>query len=260
MDTLRHEHIERTHVPPRSDLRMTTPPAQLAAMMRHDLPPQQAFNYRREAWLRWLGELPGVTETLEGLPDAVDRAMVAATVEQLIEREQVVPAFVTAMLWGHGRSNYGPSRTARVLAHASEAKAHSGAEIASDKLAESVRRARRDGAVEGYRYLNNEGHIHGLGPAFFTKWLYFVTARGQARAARAAPVLDALVITWLHTDADVRLRAGKTPDYQRYVDVLQAWGEPHRLNPVEVEERIFRLIRGDGAAPDKQMPKRPQSE
>jgi len=75
-----------------------------------------------------------------------------------------------------------------------------------DKLAQSVTIALRDGAVEGYRLVNNtDGKVAGLGPAFFTKWRYFVTARGDASSRVAAPVLDVLVLTWLRARG-VRLR------------------------------------------------------
>ncbi|WP_431843218.1 hypothetical protein [Calidifontibacter indicus] len=117
-----------------------------------------------------------------------------------------------------------------------------------EKLTEWVRIAREEGPVEGFRYLNNAGRLRGLGPAFFTKWLYFVTACGQARSERAAPVLDALIISWLKKYADTRLRHGKTPDYQHYIELLHGWGAPYGRTPAEVEESIFRLIRNDGAA------------
>lgn len=100
---------------------------------------------------------------------------------------------------------------------------------------------------EAYRWLNNaSGRVAGLGPAFFTTWLYFVTARGDATAPAASPVLDALVLTWLGSHG-VRLRAGCTDDFARYLDTLRTWGEPHDLAPAQVEERIFRLIRADSA-------------
>ena len=90
------------------------------------------------------------------------------------------------------------------------------------------------------------GLIGGLGAAFFTKWLYFITARGDAASVSAAPVLDVLVISWLASHGGPALRAGYTDDYARYVETLKSWGAPHGLTPVDVEERIFGLIRNDG--------------
>ncbi|MFC8181568.1 hypothetical protein ACFULT_22045 [Rhodococcus sp. NPDC057297] len=102
----------------------------------------------------------------------------------------------------------------------------------------------------GYRYLNNDGAIHGLGPAFFTKRLYFITTRGEPHSPAAAPILDALVVAWLQSAADIRIRAGRTDDFTRYIKLLEHWGSPTGHTPVEVEERIFRIIRND-AAPER---------
>lgn len=227
---------------------MTAPPQALEVSLRHALVPQKAFAYRRGAWLHSLGRFPGVETAVIELPAAVDRRIVATRVEELLECEHVVPAFVTAMIWGHGASNYGPFRTADILTAVGDPLRANISNAVLDRLHESIQRARHEGAVEGFRYLNNQGHIKGLGPAFFTKWLYFVTARGQERSAQAAPVLDQLVTSWLKCEAHIQLRTAKTPDYQRYVELLREWGQPHQLTPVEVEERIFRLIRSDGAS------------
>jgi hypothetical protein len=225
---------------------MTAAPPDLEPLLVGEHPPQRAFSYARDRWQTWTGHLDGVQEVLAGLPPALDRQTTAATVEALVPAN-VAGAFTVAMIWGHGASGYGPYRTARVLTGSA---APAGAPLSGDvglRLADSAEVARRDGAVEGYRFLNNRpGRITGLGPAFFTKWLYFVTARGQTTMAAAAPVLDALVLTWLGSRG-VTLRPGYTDDYARYVDLLGSWGEPHGLPPAAVEERIFRLIRDDGA-------------
>jgi len=204
------------------------------------------FAFSRERWLAWTEHLDGVPAVVESLPGSVDRATTARVVEDLLP-SNVAGAFTAAMIWGHGSSGYGPFRTARVLSGAKQPRGVGLSDAVVERLAQSVTIARRDGAVEGYRFLNNtDGKIAGLGPAFFTKWLYFVTARGDASSRVAAPVLDVLVLTWLGARG-VRLRAGYTDEYARYVDTLRDWGEPHGLAPAEVEERIFRLIRDDGA-------------
>ncbi len=182
---------------------------------------------------------------LAGLPPELDRATAAHLVEDLLPRD-VTAAFTVAMIWGHGSTGYGPYRTATILTASRSPKNVPVDATVRGRLGESVEVAREAGSVEGYRFLNNRpGKVSGLGPAFFTKWLYFVTARGEARSASAAPVLDGLVLAWL-TARGVPLRAGYTDDYARYVETLTHWGAPHGLAPVAVEERIFRLIRDDG--------------
>lgn len=224
---------------------MTTTPVDLEPLLSGHLPPQRAFRYSPDHWRAWTGHLDGVGEVLEGLPPALDRATTATVVNNVLTG-QVAAAFAVAMIWGHGTSGYGPYRTAAVLTASRRPAGLPLSPAVEDRLRESATVARDRGPVEGYRYLNNSpGKIAGLGPAFFTKWLYFVTVRGSMGTASAAPILDALVLGWLAARA-VPLRAGCTDDYARYVELLGSWGKPHGLAPAEVEERIFRLIRNDG--------------
>jgi len=226
---------------------VTHAPAALQTILDGDHTPQKAFTYPRDRWNKWLAGVDGVPPLLEDLPPALDRRQTALLVEDLLPLD-VAGAFTTSMIWGHGWSGYGPYRTARIL---TDAKSPAGLPASPDVLArlgESADVARAEGAVEGYRCLNNQpGKIRGLGPAFFTKWLHFVTARGDTTAPEAAPVLDSLVIRWLDQQADLTLRAGYTDDYARYLELLSTWGDPHDLSPAQVEERIFGLIRNDGA-------------
>jgi hypothetical protein len=224
---------------------MTTTPVDLEPLLSADQSQQRAFRYSLERWRAWTGHLDGVGEVLDGLPRALDRRTTAMVVDHALPGN-VAAAFTVAMIWGHGTSGYGPYRTARVLTGSREPAGLPLSPAVEDRLRESATVARERGPVEGYRYLNNSpGKIAGLGPAFFTKWLYFVTVRGSVGTASAAPVLDALVLRWLAARA-MPLRAGSTDDYARYVELLSSWGKPHGLAPAEVEERIFRLVRNDG--------------
>lgn len=185
-------------------------------------------------------------QVLARLPPALDRSGAATLVDDLLP-DNVPGAFAVAMIWGHGSSGYGPYRTARVLTAARKPRNQPLDQSVVDRLQQSIQIVQKSGAVEGYRFLNNHpGHIAGLGPAFFTKWLYFVTSRGDTAALDAAPVLDALVVRWLRDKAGIILRPGRTDDYRRYVTLLRDWGK-ERLTAAQVEERIFRLIRDDGA-------------
>lgn len=151
------------------------------------------------------------------------------------------------MIWGYGDANIGPYRTAAILTGTSQPKENPLSPEVEQRLIESVETSRSQGAVEGYRFLNKgPGEIDDLGASFLTKWLYFVTARGDEGSESAAPVLDKLILGWLRRNTKADLREGYTDDYARYIDLLRAWGAPHDLTPVQVEERIFRLIRADG--------------
>ncbi len=227
---------------------MTIPtiPAQLDSLLNTEFEPQKAFSYSVDNWKTWVSHLEGVDPVLDQLPKALNRETVLETVEQLLP-ENPAAAFTAAMIWGHGTSGYGPYRTACVLTADRKPKNKQLSEQVIERLSTSVETARNEGAVEGYRYLNNaEGKIKGLGPAFFTKWLYFVTGRGNSQSIEAAPILDILIIRWLRIHNVLSLRTGITTDYEQYVNVLTSWGTPHGLGAARVEEAIFRLIRDDG--------------
>lgn len=208
--------------------------------------PQRGFTWPKERWGTWLLDIDGARELLDSLPSAVDRATTAATVQDSINQDAIPAAFIACMVWGHGHSGYGPFRTARILSASLEPVDKSVDATVVDRLKTSIERVRVAGSVEAYRYLNNEGHIGGLGPAFFTKWLYFASAGEKPYGAQAAPVLDELVTAWLREHASVALRYGSTKDYARYVELLEHWGDAHGRTQVQVEEGIFRLIRDDG--------------
>lgn len=156
-------------------------PGDLEPRLSGEHHPQRAFSYPAESWRRWVGHLEGDGPVLGALPPKLNRRTTARLVEEMLPGD-VVGAFTVAMIWGHGSSGYGPYRTARVL---TGERSPMGAPVSPgvrSRPRESVDVAREDGPVEGYRFLNNRpGKIGGLGPAFFTKWLYFTTARG-ARA------------------------------------------------------------------------------
>lgn len=221
-------------------------PKDLDALLAGERTPQRAFPYPLERWKKWTQSIDGVSPVLDNLPERLNRSDAAKIIEDLTPTN-LAGAFTTAMVWGHGDSGYGPYRTAAVLTGSRSPRGQNLSSEVEDRLRDSVEVARAQGAVEGYRLLKNTaGKIKGLGPAFFTKWLYFVTARGNEHAESAAPILDALVISWLSNNANVGIRAGYTDEYARYIELLNSWGQPHGLSAVQVEESIFRLIRNDG--------------
>lgn len=226
---------------------MTTAPQKLIDLLStKDFPPQRPFSYSRASWARWLGHIDGMLDFLNDLPATLNRESVALEVERTLEGFPA-GAFTTAMIWGYGGAGYGPYRTAYILTRSRE---QGGSPLSKDNVAQltsAAQIAQQSGAEAGYRYLNNTpGKLPGLGPAFFTKWLYFVTTDEGRNLARTAPILDRLVIRWLDTEASIKITPSQTSDYSRYIDVLRDWGADFDLTPADVEERIFRLIRGDG--------------
>lgn len=208
---------------------------------------QRAFSWPRERWASWLSGIAGVAQLLDSFPDVVDRTSTAATVALLVRRGEFAEAFIACMIWGHGHTGYGPYRTACILSGSDAPTGKPVNTTVVNKLETSIERLNTSGSVGAYRYLNTEGHIGGLGAAFFTKWLYFISAGNRPYGPQAAPVLDDLVTRWLRAHSSIRLRQGRTNDYAKYVELLEHWGKKHGRTRVQVEEAIFRLIRNDAA-------------
>ena len=220
-------------------------PAELADVLAAPQLPQRAFPWIRNSWLNQMHDLPETLEMLHHLPERVDRDLVRQIVLAEITRGEVLAAFVAAMVWGYGDARYGAVRVRWVLTGIQERAFY--APVRGDLaglLATAADVVRVEGPVEGFRYMNNAGRIKFLASAFFTKWLYFASALTDADAPEAAPILDKRVSDWLCKRADFTLDISRTPDYQRYLDTLTAWGLGYGSTPVQVERAIFGLATG----------------
>ncbi|MFE3281748.1 hypothetical protein ACFXJJ_01340 [Streptomyces sp. NPDC059233] len=108
----------------------------------------------------------------------VSRDQVVAVAREAVEGGQWSLALTASYVWGQGRTGYGPHRLKSVLAEPNVA----------DVLSRAGSALSNDGAVTAYRILNKA--VTGLGPAFFTKLLYFLDLATDAPGAPRALVLD----------------------------------------------------------------------
>ncbi|MFI9343491.1 hypothetical protein ACIG0D_19815 [Streptomyces sp. NPDC052773] len=90
----------------------------------------------------------------------VSRADVVTAVRAASRTESWAEAFVASQVWGYGLTGYGPIRTHRVLARPR----------AEAVIGEAVSLLLTHGALAAYERLST---LHGLGPAFSTKFLHF---------------------------------------------------------------------------------------
>ncbi len=215
-------------------------PPVLTKLLEQPPQPQRSFAWEPAGWHHQMHDLPDVRQMLDALPERVDRGIVRTVVARELDRQRVLPAFVSAMVWGYGDKGYGPTRVRRVLTGVK-----TGARDAPvrDDVAGVLRTAaevvRREGPVEGFRYMNNAGRIKHLAASFFTKWLYFASALSDPDDVGAAPILDMRVRNWLqdHTGVDLDLR--QTRDYETYLMILNGWGALYGRTSVQVEQAIF---------------------
>jgi len=100
-----------------------------------------------------------------------------------------------SLAWGYGVRGYGRYRTRRVLAQDSAGALLAGA-------LENLRPAEvtPDALIDAYDRFRSAHRLHGLGPAFFTKILYFAGYRHE-RAALQPLILDSVVAGRLPAEA-----------------------------------------------------------
>lgn len=221
-------------------------PAALMDLLISEPIAQRGCRWDRQAWQTQVHDLPEALRILGDLPDQVDRDHARTAVLTELNAGRVLPAFVSAMTWGYGDRGYGPTRVRWALTGMRGRAAISAPVLptVSDRLAEAVDIVRSQGPVGGFRFMNNSGRIKYLGPAFFTKWLYFASAVADVNSPEAAPILDKQVTDWIHEHTGIFLKINKTSTYQSYLDLLEGWGRPYNRTPVQVEKAIFGLQTG----------------
>jgi len=138
----------------------------------------------------WLRQLPEHEEFLSGLQqDALGRRDGVALMREVDSEDSAVQAFLIPMIWGYGPVGYGPYRSRRVLDSFK----------ASARLLEVARIAQTEGGLDAFNHIQlqrstQRDYLKYLGPAFGTKYLYFLTA--AVDAVETTPVMDVVVWRW----------------------------------------------------------------
>ncbi|GAA2112135.1 hypothetical protein GCM10009759_54640 [Kitasatospora saccharophila] len=200
----------------------------------------QAVPFDRDRWLPllpdaswWPGELDGCPRV--GRRPRVDRRTVFSVAARAGTVEADRHLLVAALVWGTGTKARGVRRRGRVFAGTpvAEIDARLGAALAA---------LRERGPVEAYRAFNNEHGIAQLGPAFFTKVLYF--AGGGAGAGPYAPlILDGVVSRALKrlgaVDGKWPEAGWRTDRYRQYLDLVHGLARQRSVRPDQVEAALF---------------------
>lgn len=213
---------------------MTRPPAAVIRVVRswqaNGRPAQPGMLWQRK---RWLASFPESGNVLDSLPEYLDRATVrTACLDASRSPTAALDAFLVVMAWGYGKVGYGLWRTSRILQENSHAP---------DRLARVAQHLAHRGALDAYGLLAGECQLHGLGPAFGTKYLYFCP---QSAAGPRALIFDRLVAGWLAEHVDVRLNpAAWSPNtYRHYLELVSSWADALGVACDEVEGCIFQAV------------------
>ncbi|GHF11927.1 hypothetical protein GCM10014715_79570 [Streptomyces spiralis] len=148
----------------------------------------------------------------------ISRAQVVAAARAAVERGDWHEALVASYVWGQGRTGYGSHRLKEILTEPNVVHA----------LAQAAAALREGSAVAAYRVLH--GAVRGLGPAFFTKFLYFLSLAMDVQSAPRALILDQRVARVLRVHAT---RVGLSMGLASAADVAAwIWSDsgwtPHR--------------------------------
>lgn len=223
-------------------------PPVLAGILAAEPSPQGSFPWRRQPWCEQMYDLPDVLTILDRLPERVDRHSTREVVLSEFESGRVLPAFISAMIWGYGTTGFGPVRTRWILTGVGNGRALQAPVLSSvaDRLHAGATTARQSGPLEAFGIMNNHGRVKHLRSAYFTKWLYFTSALQGSDDPAAAPIIDSKVVGWVRKQVGVSLDVHSTASYSDYMELLAEWAKKYRRSPIQVEKAIFSLATGRG--------------
>lgn len=180
----------------------------------------------------------------------VSRAEVAVIVADALRREAFTEALVATYVWGKGKrgtpGGSGPATLDKILA----------TDGLEDVLAEAVTALGKHGSQHAYTVLHRR--IAGLGPSFFTKFLYFAGQTVRPAHGPRPLILDRVLSRRLRSLAAVAGReSGYDPDGAVAAWVWADWDwSPHRyevyLSFMQAASQQLTATTGwpAGAAPD----------
>lgn len=205
---------------------------------RASRPAQVASHWNPKAWSRQLPQYASFFDDLG--TDHLNRVEAVEKAPVVVDENTAVEVFLLAMLWGYGPVGYGPFRTRRILDRP-EAKS---------ELLEVARVAHQEGGLAAFELVaarrRASTFLKWLGPAFGTKYIYFLTAKD--RGSQPAPVMDAVIYRWFrkHTpDRPLRVGYWDSASYRRFLDSLAEWAQEighrygHEVGLDDVEYLIF---------------------
>ncbi|GBQ02384.1 hypothetical protein SSP531S_38430 [Streptomyces spongiicola] len=191
---------------------------------------------------RWLPLLPGPDwwpAELDACPTVAGRPRVdRTTVFGIARRSGTVEGrrhlLTASLVWGTGTRARSVARCARVFAESPPQEIDEHLDVALGLL-------REEGAVAAYYAFNNGHHIRFLGPAFFTKVLYFA-GHEQRAGARRPLILDRFVSLALRAaDTGEKWPPGgwTTPRYGRYLSFAHDHARRAGVLPDQMEAALF---------------------
>ncbi|MEV1023019.1 hypothetical protein [Streptomyces sp. NPDC050264] len=199
----------------------------------------QAIPFDRSRWLPLLPNSDWWPPELDDCPTVagrtrVDRSTVFAVARHSDTVEGRRHLLTAALIWGTGTKAQSVARRARIFQDSSLQDIDARLETVLGVL-------REKGAVEAYYAFNNDHRIKFLGPAFFTKVLYF-TGHEQPTGPWRPLILDSVVaraIRSANPDEKWHGSGWTTPDYTRYLSFVHDQARQADVLPDQIEVALF---------------------
>lgn len=177
---------------------------------------QPAQLFYPELWLESI-HLDEMRMVLERYPNAIRRLDIVPLAVEATASESISLArqlFLATMLWGYGTVGYGPYRLGHITADIHRLDM---------LLLTAMRNVKRSDVRAAYSNFH-DAHIPFLGPAYFTKFLYF-TGLGCG-IDRFPLILDTRILQSLGALLGARtFSEGTVDDYHDYIVTLHEWAE-----------------------------------
>ncbi|WP_398865852.1 8-oxoguanine DNA glycosylase OGG fold protein [Streptomyces stephensoniae] len=200
----------------------------------------QAIPFDRARWIPLLPDPTWWPTALDECPHEgrwprVDRRAVFGIARQADTTEGRRHLLVAALVWGTGTRAQSVNRRARIFGHSTP-------EDIDAQLGEALDVLRAQGAADAYRAFNNEQRLPYLGPAFFTKVLYFA-GHDRATVPYRPVILDSVVVRALKANGAVDPgwpeNGWTTDQYRLYADGVHEYAQARGVLPDQVEAALF---------------------
>ncbi len=210
--------------PPRKLMRL------LEWLQNATLSHQPAQIFYPENWLHAvkLDEMPTL---LQKFPSAIRRFDIVPLALEACETEtpsHIRELFLATMVWGYGTVGYGPWRMAHITSNIEQL----------DVVLFNALRAIKQGRVKAAFTVFQEAHIPFLGPAYFTKYLYFA---GLGCGINHYPlIMDTRILQSLRALLGKQTFSdGTADDYYSYIKMLHEWAEMLDCRADSIEYLLF---------------------
>lgn len=166
----------------------------------------------------------------EGIHDRLTRGDLFALASRVESEDDVLNVLWHVLIWGHGKAKKNGRR--RIAAFKSDGDRRKNIDL----LTHASALARQGNVTNAYKTLIRQGgaRIPYLGPAFFTKFLYF---NSDIETGQICPILDARVAKSIYRSTGWDMHPASPRDkpdefsanwytstYEEYCDLLTEWG------------------------------------